>query len=216
MPQKREHPSIWATWLPRLLTGENSCEWAIWFKAHYQNWERVPSDFDQAQWMLNHTALLNERRANWEIGGYSVEVEGQNGFHLRGRSATLSGKPDIIAHRDDEAVIVDAKTGHESPSHAVQVMIYLYAVPRAFERYRNAKLRGQVTYRDHTTLISAEAVDDQFIQNLGALIRRLSADEPARRVPSRQECRFCDISAADCPDRVEAVPEPESALADDF
>ena len=216
MPQRREHPYIWTTWLPRLLTGENSCEWAIWFKAHHQNWDRVPSDFNQAQWMLNHTALLNERRANWEIGGYSVEVEEQNGFQLRGRSATLSGKPDIIAHRDDEAVIVDAKTGHESPSHAVQVMIYLYAVPRAFERYRNAKLRGQVTYRDHTTRIPAEAVDDQFIQNLGALILRLSADEPARRVPSRQECRFCDISAADCPVRVGEASAPDAGETADF
>ena len=150
--------------------------------------------------MLNHTALLNERRANWEVGGYSVEVEGQNTFQLRGRSATLSGKPDLIAHRDDEAVIVDAKTGQESPSHAVQLMIYLYAVPRALGRYRNAKLRGQVTYRDHTVCIPADAVDEQFVQNLGALIRRLSADEPARRVPSGQECRFCDITAADCPD----------------
>ena len=216
MPQQREHPYIWATWLPRLLTGENSCEWAVWFKAHHQNWAKPPSDFNQAQWMLNHTALLNERRANWEIGGYSVEVEGQNGFQLRGRPATLSGKPDIIAHRDDEAVIVDAKTGHESPSHAVQVMIYLYAVPRAFERYRNAKLRGQVTYRDHTTRIPAEAVDDQFIQNLGALILRLSADEPARRVPSRQECRFCDISAADCPVRVGEASAPDAGETADF
>ena len=216
MPQKREHPYIWATWLPRLLTGENSCEWAAWFKAHYQDWDRVPSDFNQAQWMLNHTALLNERRANWEIGGHSVEVEGQNGFQLRGRSATLSGKPDIIAYRDDEAVIVDAKTGHESPSHTVQVMIYLYAVPRAFERYRNAKLRGQVTYRDHTTRIPADAVDDQFVQNLGGLIRRLSADEPARRVPSRQECRFCDISAADCTVRIEEASEPEAGDTADF
>ena len=25
----RDFPYIWATWLPRLLTGENSCEWAI-------------------------------------------------------------------------------------------------------------------------------------------------------------------------------------------
>ena len=192
-PTQREFPYIWTTWLPRLLTGENSCEWSVWFKAHYQNWTRQPSDFDQAQWMLNHTALLNERRANWEVGGYSVEVEGQNSFQLRGRSATLSGKPDLIAHRDDEAVIVDAKTGQESPSHTVQLMIYLYAVPRALERYRNARLRGQVTYRDHTVRIPADAVDENFVQNLGELIRRLSADEPARRVPNRQECRFCDI-----------------------
>ena len=216
MTVRREHPYIWATWLPRLLTGENSCEFAPWFKAHYQDWDRVPSDFNQTQWMLNHTALLNERRANWEVGGYSVDVEGQNSFQLRGRSATLSGKPDLIAHRDDHAVIVDAKTGHDSPSHAVQVMIYLYAVPRALERYRNTRLRGQVTYRDHTIRIQAEAVDDQFIQNLGALIRRISSDEPARRVPSRQECRFCDISAADCPVRMEGGFEPGGGTTADF
>ena len=69
-------------------------------------------------------------------------------------------------------------------------MIYLYAVPKALKRYRKAKLQGQVTYRDHTVRISADAVDEAFIENLGALIRRLSADQPARRVPSRQECRF--------------------------
>ena len=216
MPQRREHPYIWATWLPRLLTGENSCEWAIWFKAHHQNWVKPPSDFDQAEWLLNHTALVNERIRNWEVGGFEVDVEAQNRFELRGKTATLAGRPDIIAHREDAAVIVDAKTGQESPSHAVQVMIYLYAVPRALERYRSAKLRGQVTYRDHTVRIPAEAVDDAFIENLGTLIRRLSSDEPARRVPSRQECRFCDITDADCPVRVEAAPEPESATTDDF
>ncbi len=117
----------------------------------------------------------------------------------------MAGKPDLIAQREDgdEAVIVGEKTGQESASHIVQVMIYLYAVPKALEKYRNLKPKGQVTYRDHTVRIPAEAVDDQFVQNLGALIRRLSADKPARRVPSPQECRFCDISAADCPKRVD-------------
>ena len=110
MAQHREHPYIWATCLPRLLTGENSCEWAVWFKAHHQNWTRTPSEFNQAEWMLDHTALLNERITNWEVGGFDVEA--QHRFELRGKSATLSGKPDLIARRDDEAVIVDAKTGH--------------------------------------------------------------------------------------------------------
>ena len=143
LAQRRTHPYIWATWLPRLLIGEHSCEWAPWFKAHYQDWTRVPSEFNQAQWILNHTALLNKRRADWEVGGYSVDGEGQNSFQLRGRSATLSGKPDLIARRDDEAVIIDAKTGQESASHVVQVMIYLYAISRALDRYRNLKLRGK-------------------------------------------------------------------------
>ena len=216
MPVRRQHPYIWATWLPRLLTGDNSCEWSVWFKAHYQDWAKQPSDFNQAQWMLNHTALLNERRANWEVGGYSVEVEGQNSFQLRGRSATLSGKPDLIARREDDVAFVDAKAGHESPSHAVQLMIYLYAVPKALEKYRNARLRGQVTYGDHTVRIPAEAVDDQFVQNLGALIRRISNDEPARRVPSKQECRFCDITAADCPQRADGDVETQEGTTSDF
>ena len=215
-PIQRDFPYIWATWLPRLLTGENSCEWAIWFKAHYHDWTRQPSNFDQAQWLLDHTALVNERIRNWEVGGYNVDIEAQNRFELRGRTATLAGRPDIIAHREDEAVIIDAKTGRDSPSHAVQVMIYLYAVTRALERYRHASLHGQVTYQDHTVRIPADAVDDQFVKNLGALIRRLSAREPARRVPSRQECRYCDVGTADCPVRVDAEFEPAGSTTKDF
>ena len=49
MPKRRDHPYIRATWLPRLLTGENSCEWAIWFKAYHQGWAKPPSDFNQAK-----------------------------------------------------------------------------------------------------------------------------------------------------------------------
>ena len=95
-------------------------------------------------------------------------------------------------------------------------MIYLYAIPRALEQYRNLELRGQVTYGDHTIRVPAEAVDDQFIQNLGALIRRLAADKPPARVPSRPECRFCDISALDCPDRVDEGSESEGRTTSDF
>ena len=186
MAQRREHPYLWATWLPKLLTSENSCEWAVWFKAHYQDWTKVPSDFNQAQWMLNHTALLNKRIAEWELSHYSVTIEGQNSFQLRGKSATLAGQPDLITQRDGQAVIVDVKNGQDSASHVVQVMIYLYAIPRALERYRILKLRGQATYLDHAVRIPTEAVDDQFIQNLGALIRRLSADKPRGEYPAHR------------------------------
>ena len=216
MPQRREHLYIWTTWLPRLLTGENSCEWAIWFKAHFQDWTKPPSDSNQAEWLMRHTALLNEQKAQWASDRRTVFVEGQNAFRLRGKSATLAGRPDLVVLDDRDATIIDVKTGREQPWHRVQVMIYLYAVPKALQRYRSIKLRGQVTYRDHTVRIPADAVDDQFIQNLGALIRRLSADEPARRVPSRQECRFCDISAADCPQRMDDATQLGEGTTDDF
>ena len=145
-----------------------------------------------------------------------MNIEGQNSFELRGRSATLVGKPDLITQRDDQAVIVDVKTGQDSPSHVVQVMIYLYAIPRALEQYQNLKLRRQATHLDHTVRIPAEAVQDQFIRNLGTLIRRLAADKPPARVHSRQECRFCDISALDCPERVDEGSEPEGRTTSDF
>ena len=203
MPIPRELPHIWATWLPRPVTGEDSYEWAVWFKADYQDWDRAPSDFDQTEWLIRHTALLKEQRGEWEARGHDVYVEGQNSFRLQGQSATLAGKPDLVIVRNKDALIIDVKTGRQQAWHVVQVMIYMYALPRALPQYLDLKLRGQVTYRDHTVRIPAEAVDDQFVQNLGALIRRLSADKPARRVPSPQECRFRDISAADCPERVD-------------
>ena len=108
------------------------------------------------------------------------------------------------------------KNGQDSASHAVQVMIYLYAIPRTLERYRTLKLRGQATYLDHTIRIPAEAVDDQFIRNLGALVCRLASERPAASVPSRQECRFCDISAEDCPDCVDEERQPEKVTTEDF
>ena len=175
-----------------------------------------PSEFNQAEWLLNHTALLNKRKADWKHGGFDVNIEGQNSFQLRGRSATLAGQPDLITQRDGQAVIVDVKTGQEGASQIVQVMIYLYAIPRALEGYRTLKVRGQATYLDHMVCILAEAVDDQFIQNLGALIRRLAADKPPVRVPSRQECRFCDIGAPDCPERMDEGSEPEGGTTSDF
>ena len=66
MANRREFPYIWATGLPRLLTSESSCEWAGWLKAHHQDWTRVPSNFDQTDWLIRHTTLLNGVRPDWQ------------------------------------------------------------------------------------------------------------------------------------------------------
>ena len=210
-------PYTWVTWLPRLLSGESSCEWATWFKAQHEgnSWARVPSDFDQAGWLMDHTALLNEQRGLWERQEYSVLTEAQNSFTLRGSSAALAGKPDLVAQRKGEVTVIDAKTGRPSPHHAIQVMIYMYALPRAVERYKGMALSGQVAYPDHVVDIPAEAVDEGFIRNLGGLIRRLAAGTPARHIPSPMECRFCEITQADCPERAEEGL-PEEGTTDEF
>jgi len=64
MAQRRDTPYVWVTWLTKLLVGENSCEWAAWFKAnHYSSsYDKVPSTFDATEWQLQHTELLNKVR----------------------------------------------------------------------------------------------------------------------------------------------------------
>ena len=113
MPQRRDHPYIWTTSLPRLLTGECSCEYAAWFKAHYQRHTRQPSDFDAVQWQIEHTALLTETRDRFLASGYDVFTEAQN--------AVLAGRPDLLVVHGDDVLIIDVKTGQERPSHIAQL-----------------------------------------------------------------------------------------------
>ena len=215
MAQRRSQGRyIWATTLAKLLTGDNSCEWAGWFKAHHQNWTKPPSDFDSTTWMLEHTALVNDEIAQRERMGYTVHTENQNLFRLRGKTATIAGKPDLIAQNYGEAVVIDAKTGRVSPAHRAQVMVYQYAVPRALTQYQGKRVSGHVRYPNAHVMSPESAVNRQFVGNLGALVRRLADERPARRVPSARECRFCDISKEDCPVRVEVEYVPEGTTED--
>lgn len=91
---------------------------------------------------MNHSALLNEQRDLWITSGYEVSVERQNAFRLRGQTATLAGQPDLAVHGRGHATVIDVKTGREQSWHRVQVMIYMYALPRAFSQYRNIRLGG--------------------------------------------------------------------------
>ena len=215
MAQLRDSPYIWATWLARLRAGEAHCEWAGWFRAHYRDWTKPPSDFDSARWTADHTELVNQARESREALGYEVFTENQNSFRLRGATATLAGKPDLIAIKGRDAVVIDAKTGRNSPHHPVQVMIYQYAVPRALEEYRGMEFRGHVIYPDGNVQIPVSGVDRKFIDRLGGLIQRLADETPARRVPSASECRWCDITSEDCNDKI-LIEVREEGTTEDF
>ena len=209
-------PYVWVTWLTKLLVGEHSCEWAAWFKSHHESWswEKASSTFDVVQWQVAHTASVIDTRAAWEQEDYTVFTESQNSFALRGKTATLGGKPDLIARKGNEGVILDVKTGKPSPSHGVQVMLYMYAVPRALGQYKGVTFDGRVVYYDHEVAIPATAVDEGFIRNVGRFMQRLGLSAPARRVPSPMECAYCDITAANCPDRLSGTPVTEGVTVD--
>ena len=212
----RQFPHIWTTSLPRLLTGECSCEYAAWFKAHYQRHTRQPSDFDAVQWQIEHTALLTETRDRFLASGYDVFTEIQNAFRLQGKNAVLAGRPDLLIVNGDDVLIIDVKTGQERPSHIapahdlhVRPAQGATAVPR-----RQNPRRGLLP--THTRVVGRGSLDDGFIRRLVALIQRVAAPEPPPTTASASECRFCDITHDDCPDRIDADTEPATGDTNDF
>ena len=136
MAQLRQSgPYIWVTWLTKLLVGDASCEWAAWFKAQHEgfSWEKVPDSIDWTPSRIEHTAMVADVRQQLEEEGYDVFTESQNSFALKGRSTaiTLGGRPDLVARRGGEGVIVEVKSGVPRPSHHIQLLTYMYAVARA-------------------------------------------------------------------------------------
>ena len=146
---------------------------------------------------------------------HAVDFEGRNAFQLRRKTSTLAG-PTSWRSTTRDATIIDVKTGPERPWHRVQVMIYQYALPLALPQYRNVGIGGEVIYPSHTVRIPRGALPGQFIEELASLIRRLAADALSRRVPTAQECSFCEVTAEDCPQRMEDGFESEDGTTDDF
>ncbi len=206
MASRRRTPYVWASWITKLLAGENQCTWAAWFRAHHR-YEKLPRDADLAAWTVEHGEMVSKCSRSLTADGYEAFREEQNSFKLVGRSgAVLSGKPDLVAVQGSEVRVIDCKTGTPRHSDQLQVMLYLYTLPLADATYRDKAAQGEVVYRGDAVTISSNAIDGTFMELLAGTLRLVTAEEPPARVPSYGECRFCDISKKDCPVRVDTPP----------
>ena len=199
-------PYIYPTWLPKLLAGLDSREYKTWFQVHHdgRSWDKLPSDFDLTRYNLEHTELVRLYTEEYLQRGFTVSVERQNDFRLQVTTATISGRPDIVAWRDDEAVIVDAKTAKPNPSHEIQVMLYMTWLPMIDPKFQKVKLSGEVYYGEEAVInIPAASVNDRFKEITAGLITRVTSKTPPRKAPGISECRFCPISSQYCPERRE-------------
>ena len=207
MPVFREHgPYIHPSWLPRFLVGMDRCEWKVWFQAQHdgRSWTRIKSDFDQVRYNIRHTELMRRCTDDLETQGFDVTTEYQNEFRIRLQSATLSGRPDLIGFRGDEALVVDAKAAQPSQAHQAQVMLYIMLLHMAGDVYRDVEMSGQVYYGEDNKLdVAGGDVDEEFRNVVTGLIGRLAAKEAPRKVPSYSECRFCPIPRDYCPEKIE-------------
>ena len=215
MAVAREGVFVWVTWLSKLMAGDVSCEWAPWFRSHYKNYAKAPSDFDLANWNIRHTKLLRELRVNKERTADQIMVERQAQFYWeRPQSGlVLSGTPDLVAISGNTAEVCDCKTGQPRASDAIQVRLYMYCIPRFNPTLQTKTFVGQLVYEDHRVDIPASALDREFEENLNYFLDILDTpiEDAPRRTPSASECRFCDIARAECPERIDApVREDES------
>ena len=217
MTRARNGAYIWVTWLSRLMAGEVRCQWSPWFRAHHTEYVKAPSDFQLATWTAEHTQLLDELVRERSALGESTYKEDQNHFRGRRRSGlTIAGKPDLIAiDRTSHATVYDAKTGKPRHSDIIQVMLYMMLLPFASPLYKGKALKGCVVYKsgDHSD-IPPEAIDEAFQKNVTYFLDLLESGDPPERSPSHAECRYCDITSADCPDRIEAVAEGDLQTED--
>lgn len=207
MTERRESPYVWVTWVARLLAGEAQCEWAAWFRSHHVRYERRPRSFDLAGWNAAHSEMLRARAEALRQAGYSVTLDEQNKFTLRGVSgAALGGKPDLLATKGGEALVVDCKTGQQRDSDYFQVLLYMLALPRVDSRCRGKSLAGEVQYTDRAVSIPATELTTEIGERIWRILGRVTGNTPLPRVPSLAECSFCDITIADCPDRMDSPP----------
>ena len=91
-----------------------------------------------------------------------------------------AGKPNLIG-LNGSGTICDVKTGQPEPSDHTQVMIYMWAVPRALKKFQGLRFNGLVVCPDHEVKIPAESADAAFVENLAGLIKRVSAEASAGR-----------------------------------
>lgn len=196
---------MWVTWLSKLMTGEVGCQWAPWFKTHYTDYTRAPSDFPLATWTAEHNKLLDEVSKERLKLGDSVYREEQNRFRVR-RSTGLvvAGKPDLVTvDKDGHCTVYECKTGIPRQSDMTQVILYMMLLPYAVPLYKGKNLSGCVVYKTGARSdIPAKAIDKAFGESATYFLNILESPDPPSPTPHLNECRFCDITEEDCSERV--------------
>ena len=179
----RRSPYTWATHITGILAGDDSCRWAAWAKSQHTYDKRPDANAENlATWKSEHADLVQRRAAELRAEGWTVTLEDQNKFTIKGRSTTLSGCPDIVATRELDVRVVDAKTGTRKGKDIWQVRIYQLGLPLT-ERFGNdARYTGEVAYKDGNQPVGPLMPDDA--SRILALLAEVGASTAPEGVPA--------------------------------
>jgi hypothetical protein len=212
MVKPRKRPYINVTWLKKYLVGEDLCRWSIWHRIFYV-YEKFEKDYNYKA-NMEHTALCNEVMKRYQNNGYIVTPELE--ITVYGQRADLHGKIDLVAIREDEHLIIEVKTGKPWPSDRIQLMLYIWALPRAKSKYRGVPFDGLLIYPNHEIEISALDVDEIFVKNFKRFTDDIMSAEPDRKYPTPRECKWCKIANCDERDLSDNFEEEKPDYVSDF
>lgn len=202
-------PFVFVTYVLGLVTGIDQCVWRAWFRSRYKYPERPDPTFNAAAWASQHDDQVEKRVRELQADGWKVQKEGQNWIRVKGEVAVLAAKPDIVASRGGQFLIVDEKTGAQNQKDFWQLLIYTYLLPKAWGQ-PNLRLAGQVEYADGTRV---DVLPAEFTQELRtkffSIVKRIGDPMQPEKTPTASECRFCNIPGSVCDKRIEATPESE-------
>jgi PD-(D/E)XK nuclease superfamily protein len=202
--QRRRSPYTWCTWATPYLSGDAQCLFTAWMQSQYTFDKVERGGFDLATWKVEHAAMVDKRAVELMNAGWNVWVEDQNKFTIKGKFTTLAGKPDLVATKGSEALVVDCKSGKRRESDVQQVLLYLYALPLYHHAITvNHRVSGEVRYKDGAIDIAPERITPGLRARITDTLKRLGDPTPPAKVPSARECAFCCIPKDLCPERID-------------
>jgi len=191
--QRRRSPYTWVSWITAYLAGDASCQFTPWLQSNYTFNKLERGGFDLASWKVDHANMVDQRATDLRLDGWTVWLEDQNKFTIKGRFTTLAGKPDLVATKDTDALVVDCKSGQRRGSDLMQVVLYLYALPLCHAAITtNHRLSGEVRYRDGSIPIPPEHITPELRTRITDVLKRLGDPTPPARgsdaAPDDPEC----------------------------
>ena len=214
MTTETKIPSTSVSDVARLMADDSSCPHSVWFLSRHSSSLRT---YEHGQDPIardpRRTSLIRKTAASLEESGHDVYPSLRNAFESRGSrsGARVKGRPDLIVRDTDGTVTVyDVRDSEPNETDELQVRLYMYLLPRSNHGlWRGSRPAGRVLYVDGTERqVETHEVDEEFVDRVAAVMRQIAADEPARHVPSAEECGRCVLTSSDCSERVE--PETRS------
>ena len=217
MITEKKIPSTRVSNVARLMADDSSCVHSVWFQSRHSSSIRANGNGrDPIDHNPRRTSLVHRTAAGLEERGDDVYPSLRNAFESRGSrsGARVTGRPDLITRSADGTITVyDVRDGEPGAADDLKVKLYMYLLPRSNHgRWHGTRPDGCVLYADGTERrVASDEVDEKFAERVASVMRQIASDEPARYMPSAQECGRCLLTGDDCSERIEAEPRsPDS------